>query len=185
MIDLRMRDLPNSVITDEGKSVLLNTDFRIWIRFSEDLKNDDDDRNISYVFAEEPPFINDFILAQLIAFLQNPSETPMQEASGERVLDYVKDGEYIFSALYATYGIDIIEMDMHWHKFQALCNNVIGEKTLWGYAKSMRGYQKPSSSDSYEKQCLRAKEMWSLPEIMTKEEIEKESEFEEYFSGAN
>lgn len=70
---------------------------------------------------------------------------------------------------------------MHWHKFKALCDNVIGEGTLWGYAKSMRGYRKPSKNDTYEKQCARAREEWSFPVKLTKEEQRLKEEFDDYF----
>lgn len=181
MIDLRKKGLPNAIMADNGNPVLLNTDFRIWIQFWQDMQNDDVDRDISYLFVEEPPIIDDFILSQLLIFLYNPSEMPKNDPAGVKILDYISDGEYIFSALYATYGIDITEIDMHWHKFQALCNNIVGDSTLWGYAKSMRGYQKPSKSDTYEKQCMRAKEAWAFPIKLTEEEQHMKDEFDNYF----
>ncbi len=182
MIDLRKKGLPDTVLTIDGKPVKLNTDFRAWIQFWVDLQNDENDRDISYLFVNEAPNIDDYILYQLQMFLYNPSETPKNdEYASEKILDYVLDGEYIFSALYAVYGIDITEMDMHWHKFQALCNNVIGDSTLWGYAKSMRGYTKPSKSDTFEKQNARAKERWSFPIKLTDEELRLKNEFDDYF----
>lgn len=183
MIDLREKGLPNAILSSDGEPILLNTDFRYWIQFYDDFNSDDIDRDISYLFVEEPPIIDDYILQQLQMFLYNPSITPKSDSSGsEKILDYIEDGEYIFSALYATYGIDITEMDMHWHKFQALCNNIIGESTLWGYAKQMRGYYKPSKSDTYEKQCARAKESWAFPIKLTEEGQRLKDEFDDYFS---
>lgn len=181
MIDLREKGLPNAIKSADGEPILLNTDFRLWIRFYDDVQNDDIDRDISYLFVKEPPVIDNFIFQQLLQFLYNPSSTPNTSASDDKVLDYVQDGEYIFSALYATYGINITEIDMHWHKFKALCDNVIGEGTLWGYAKSMRGYRKPSKNDTYEKQCARAREEWSFPIKLTKEEQKLKEEFDDYF----
>lgn len=181
MIDLRNKSLPNA-ISANGELFLLNTDYRLWIQFGYDLEHDSEDRDISYLFVDEAPQITDEVLRQLQAFYYNPSSTPRSGSSGEKVLDYVEDGEYIFSAIYATYGIDIMECDMHWHKFQALCNNIIGESTLWGYAKQMRGYVKPSKNDSYDKQCQKARLAWELPIELTQEEKEKISEFDDYFS---
>lgn len=181
MIDLREKGLPNAIKSADGKPILLNTDFRLWIRFYDDVQNDDIDRDISYLFVKEPPVIDNFIFQQLLQFLHNPSSTPNTSTSNDKVLDYVQDGEYIFSSLYATYGIDITEIDMHWYKFKALCDNVIGEGTLWGYAKSMRGYRKPSKNDTYEKQCARAREEWAFPVKLTKEEQKLKEEFDDYF----
>lgn len=180
MIDLRNRGLPNAILVN-GKPCYLNTDYRYWIQFYADLENDNEERDISYLFVDDPPVIDDDVLNQLMQFLYNPSATPKSDGASDKTLDYILDGEYIFSALYATYGIDIIEMDMHWHKFLALCNNVVGDGTLWGYAKSMRGYSKPSKKDTYERQCMRAKQAWSFPIKLTEEEQRKKDEFDEYF----
>lgn len=183
MIDLRKKGLPNAIYSADGEPIYLETDYRVWIQFMEDLKHDDEERDISYLFIDEPPVIDEYIYNKLKLFLYNPSPTPkVSDSKGEKVLDYVLDGEYIFSALYATYGIDITELDMHWHKFLALCNNIIGEGTLWGYAKSMRGYKKPSKNDSYERNCQRAKEAWGFEEELTEEEKRKKEEFDELFT---
>lgn len=180
MIDLR-KGLPNAIVGEDGNPILINTDYRLWIQFWQDIQ-EDNGADVSYLFADTIPVITEDILKQLIAFLYNPSSTPKIEGSGEeKILDYIEDGEYIFSALYATYGIDITEMNMHWHKFLALCNNIIGEKTLWGYAKSMRGYRKPSKNDTMEKINARQKELWSFPVKYTEEEQKKIDEFNEYW----
>lgn len=180
MIDLTTR-LPNA-ITANGNLILLNTDYRIWIRFYSDLQNDGADRDISYLFESDVPFIDDEVYTQLMMFLYNPSVTPKSSGGGsDKVLDYLLDGEYIFSALYQTYGIDIVEMDMHWHKFQALCTNIIGDSTLWGYAKQSRGYEKPSKNDTQDKIDSRAKLAWSFPIVLTEEQQKLSEEFDDYF----
>lgn len=188
MIDLTKKGLPNAIVGDNGEPILLNTDYRYWIKFYSDLEKDASDRDISYLFVDEAPSITDHILRQLMIFLYNPSVTPVSSGSkGVKVLDYLLDGEYIFSAIWAIYGIDIMEMDMHWHKFLALCNNITGESTLWGYAKQMRAYQKPTKKDTHEKQCEKAKNAWTFPRIESEEEqIEKQKkrdEFDAYFAG--
>lgn len=172
----------------DGEPILLNTDYRLWIRFNQDIQNDKQEIDISYLFKDEPPIIDEFIYKQLLNFLYNPSITPINSKSnGAKILDYILDGEYIYSAFMQVYHIDLLDVDMHWHKFQALANNIIGEKTLWGYAKQMRGYKKPSKKDTYEKQCEEAKKAWIFPVIETEEEkAERErrnKEFDDYFAG--
>ena len=183
MIDLT-KSLPNAIEGEDGKLFLLKTDYRYWIRFYNDLQNEKEEIDISYLFVDEAPVMTQEITSQLMQFLYNPSVTPKGEPEKEKILDYVLDGEYIYSALYATYGIDIMDMEMHWHKFQALCNNITGEKTLWGYAKQMRGYRKPKSNDTMEKLNERAKKAWSFPveEKVTEEMKQSAEEFEDYFS---
>ena len=154
MIDLR-KGLPNAIVGEDGNPILINTDYRLWIQFWQDIQ-EDNGADVSYLFADTIPVITEDILKQLIAFLYNPSSTPKIEGSGEeKILDYIEDGEYIFSALYATYGIDITEMNMHWHKYLALCNNIIGEKTLCCYAKRRRGYRKHSKKNTMEETSTR------------------------------
>lgn len=182
MIDLT-KGLPNAIIGDNGEPIYLNADYRLWIRFYQDIENDEIDRDISYLFEDKAPIITKNIYEQLKIFLYNPSVTPKNESSSDKVMDYILDGDYIFSALYQTYGIDIIEMKMHWHKFQALCNNIVGESTLWGYAKSVRGYEKPNKKDTIDSQYLKAKSAWSFPTQLTEEEIRQIQEFEDYFDG--
>lgn len=184
MIDLSRKGLPNAIMGADGNPILLNTDYRIWIKFNQDLNSPNKEVNISYLFQddENAPIIDDYILNQLKLFLYNPNPTPKSsDASNEKILDYIQDGEYIYSALYQMYGIDIIDTDMHWHKFLALCNNIFGETTLWGYAKSVRGYKKQSGKFDYEKQKQKEKQAWAFPIELTEEEQRKKDEFDEYF----
>lgn len=184
MIDLT-KGLPNAIVGDDGEPIYLNTDYRFWIKFDYDIKQDDTERDISYLFIDNVPVITQNIWEQLKMFLYNPSATPNSDSSSEdKILDYILDGDYIFSALYSTYGIDILETDMHWHKFQALCNNIIGESTLWGYAKSVRGYRKTSKKDTIDAQYSRAKKAWSFRKELSEEEQRQIKEFEDYFDGA-
>lgn len=182
MIDLT-QELPKAIIGDNGDSIFLNTDYRLWIKFYNDVKNNNlQNSDISYLFEDEAPDITDNILMQLLLFLYNPSVTPKNDSSSIKIIDYILDGDYIFSAMYQTYGIDIIEMKMHWHKFQALCNNIIGESTLLGYAKSVRGYEKPNEKDTIDDQYRRARENWSLP-VYNEEEDKAYKECCDYFDG--
>lgn len=181
MINLMQKGLPNAVMVN-GEPVSLNTDFRVWIQFHADVQNDSEDIDISYLFKDEIPNIDDSVLEQLLMFLYNPSATPkMGGACNDKLLDYYMDGEYIFSALYQTYGIDITEIDMHWHKFQALCNNVRGDDTIWGYAKGIRGYQKTPKNYDIEKEEQKEKLVWSFQTELTEDEKSKKKEFDSYF----
>ena len=184
MIDL-INGLPNAITGDNGEPIFLNTDYRLWIRFNDDIEHDEKERDISYLFRDKAPIITQNIWEQLKMFLYNPSATPNNDGSkSDKIFDYILDGDYIFSALYSTYGIDILEMEMHWHKFQALCNNIIGEKTLWGYAKSVRGYQKPNKKENIDDQYMKAKSAWSFKHELSEEEKRIVQEFEDYFDGS-
>ena len=186
MIDLRTKGLPNSIQSLDGEPILLNTDLRLWIRFYEELERFNnhvvDEVDCSYLFVDEPPIIAEHILKELKRFLYNPSSTPRSDSTGVKTLDYVQDGEYIYSAFMQLYGIDLTECDMHWHKFLALANNIVSDSTLWGYAKSVRGYERPSKNDTQDNTYQRAKEAWSFPIELTIEEQEMKDEFDSYFN---
>ena len=100
MIDLRIKGLPNSIQSLDGEPILLNTDFRLWIRFYEELERFNnhiiDEIDCSYLFADEPPIIDEHILKELEQFLYNPSSTPRSDSTGVKTLDYLQDGEYIW-----------------------------------------------------------------------------------------
>lgn len=182
MIDLRVKgELPRAIEVD-GNSFSLNTDFRVWIRFYDDYINKRK-TDLSYLFVDNIPNMSEEVIYQLAMFLFCPNATPNVEGgSNDKILDYILDGEYIFSALYATYHIDITEIDMHWYKFLALCNNIRGNSTLWGFAKSMRGHEKQSKNYSQEKEYARLKREWSFPIELSEEEQKIKEQFDDYFS---
>ena len=139
------------------------------------------EKGFNFSLGKNYKFLDKHISKELERFLYNPSSTPRSDSTGVKTLDYVQDGEYIYSAFMQLYGIDLTECDMHWHKFLALANNIVGDSTLWGYAKSVRGYEKPSKNDTQDKAYQRAKEAWSFPIELTIEEQEMKDEFDSYF----
>lgn len=66
MIDLQKKGLPNSIQSLDGEPILLNTDFRLWIRFYEEFERFNnhviDEIDCSYLFVNEPPIIDKHIL---------------------------------------------------------------------------------------------------------------------------
>lgn len=188
MIDLTKKGLPDAIMVN-GKPISINTDFRCWIRFNHDyddyVQGKLDEIDISYLFPNVKPNITNDVLNQLLMFLYNPPVTPKADGTkSEKIFDYMMDGDYIFSALYAEYGIDITSMDMHWHKFQALVINVVGDNTLFGLIRSYRSYEKPSKNHSFENDMLRKKEAYALP--ISDEFIDPViEEFNEYFEGGD
>lgn len=170
MIDLRIKGLPNSIEVG-GKSYLLNTDFREWLKFGEMLKDASilDEFNYTDLFfvikdnvlaVEAISYKKDFIEA-LTNFYSNKNCTPKQEeSSNEVVCDYIKDGEYIVSSFMSQYHIDLTSCDMHWHMFKALFIG-LNDSTIMSQIMNFRSYKKDSKS--YEKQCEKLKRIWSLP----------------------
>ena len=84
MIDLT-NGLPNAITGDNGEPILLNTDYRLWIRFNDDIEHDEKERDISYLFRDKAPIITQNIWEQLKMFLYNPSATPNSDGSSEEI----------------------------------------------------------------------------------------------------
>lgn len=173
MIDLS-KDLPDAVEVD-GKSYLIKTDFREWLKFAEIIESGNATLlDITYLFVDEIPPA-DFSNA-LVEFCTNPNLIPNYNGvSNERLLDYLIDSEYIYASFMAEYGIDLCDpnLKMHWHKFKAL---LIGMKDDSKIKEIMatRSYT-PSKKDP-EKIALENKRAWALPSKDSQiedEELEK------------
>lgn len=158
MIDLREKALPN-IIKINGRAYSIYTDFRYWIEFSEIIKNDDATLGeVAFLFKNEIPEENFF--PALFEFYANPNSTPNGDPSSDVLFDYVQDGEYIVASFLQDYGIDLTEVDMHWHKFKALFISLSGN-TKMGQIMSDRGYKEDKRK--YEEIAKERKRDWSLP----------------------
>ena len=166
MIDLTIKGLPDHVIV-AGKSFLLNTDFREWLKFSKEITKKDTDitnlicvvQNVTLLdfFQNQDEFIN-----KLIEFYTNENSTPNMESNDRtKVIDYIQDGEYIVGSFMSAYGIDLTTCDMHWHMFLALFR-CLPEDTKIKQIISMRSYRKDNTS--YDTQCRKLKTAWALPQ---------------------
>lgn len=188
MIDLRTKGLPNSINVG-GKSYLLYTDFREWLKFGEMLKDDSIFKELNYIdlffvikdnvlAVDAIAYQEDFIKA-LINFYSNKNCTPVQEESSNEVTyDYIKDGEFIVSSFMSQYHIDLTSCDMHWHMFKALFLG-LNESTIMSQIMGFRGYKKDSKT--YEKQCERLKRIWSFPIEVNQDENDLMKEIREEF----
>ena len=162
MIDLMNKTLPNAIEVG-GEVFAIHTDFRIWMQFCDCFEKWDKKGtlDISFLFVNELPIfhsISDY--DSILNFAYPKSELPRVEPSGERMLDYVLDADYIYSAFMQQYGIDLLDVDMHWHKFKALLGG-ISEGTKLHEIMGYRSY--------------------TGEKIKTEEEKQAEEEFNDYF----
>lgn len=49
----------------------------------------------------------------------------------EKIFSFNQDGELIYAAFLSQYGIDLLEENLHWHKFLALFSGLKGEHKLF------------------------------------------------------
>lgn len=176
MIDLRRESLPDTI--QVGKLFFkIKTDFREWLKFDEIIKNDKCTlANLLFLFEEElkPGTLilhEKEIVKRLFEFYQNANITPKDtEKSEEVIVDYIQDGEYIVGSFMAEYGIDLTSINgLHWHMFKALFISLADTSKI-KQIMSMRAYKKQDIS--YEKQSLKLKEAWRLPQRTIKQNQE-------------
>lgn len=173
MLSLTEKNLPNTIKVG-GDSFLVNTDFRTWIRFDMDLmkmKSRHDQIDVSYLFVDKKPkWIN---IETLMAWAHPAREIPRKTSMDYEdvvALDYEYDADLIYSAFLEQYGIDLMDTDMHWYKFQALLFGLNNTKLneVMGY----RCYKKPKKGeDPYE----RLKFAWEIIRVSEEEKEELEA----------
>lgn len=172
MIDLSVKVLPNAIKVG-GESFLIKTDYREWLKFGYILKKSGNQlrpKDLYFLFKDEIPESVDFV-NELVAFYASPEVTPRDDGTGESLVDFILDGSYIYASFMAAYQIDLIDTDMHWHKFMALFRGVPDNACIKNIM-SIRGYKK--GNKSYEKCQQEAREAWTLPQEYMTEEEEKE-----------
>ena len=86
MIDLRYKDLPQAIEVN-GRSFLINTDFRAWIKVGELFKQDATLDQYLFLFTKDIPTDPVFIQA-VQQFFYNPNVTPkFSDDSGIKSID--------------------------------------------------------------------------------------------------
>jgi hypothetical protein len=176
VIDLSIKGLPDRV-TVAGKSFLVLTDFRDWLKFDYKISHGE---NISILdFAWLLPevdkltlltYADEFFMA-LIEFYKNPNSTPRATGNSTApAVDYSQDGEYIYAAFKQAYNIDLVDVDgLHWHKFKALFLS-LPENTKMSEIMRLRTWER-TKKDS-ETLYAEARDAWALPREKTAEEEE-------------
>lgn len=167
MIDLRKKGLPNHIEV-AGKSYLLNTDFREWLKFGCMLQQKNHQiSDFIFVVKQDITLLEilqnkDEFISKLLDFYTNNNATPRSDNSSvnDITVDYVLDGEYILASFMQAYHIDLTQCDMHWHMFKALFVG-LPDDTKISQIMNMRSWKK--SNIGYDEQCRKLKTLWSLP----------------------
>lgn len=175
MIDLKEKGAPNAV-TGYGSVFLLNTDFRVWLTYPQRMEalSDGDDLGYRELFIDDVPLLCDEIVEQINRFYSEKPLLPRGTGSNEKVLDFDIDADYIWAAFMQVYGIDLLDCDLHWHKFIVMLN-AMPKDTMLSAIISYRTY----TGDDKEFKELRYK--WSLPTEYTDEEKAQIEEFNRIF----
>lgn len=127
--------LKNSVTVD-GENYLVNTDFKVWLKFYEiinrgelDFKSALDGIILCYKGGKLPPsFFKAF--DALFEFFSGKGDKQKTGTKGKKVFDFSEDAELIFASFLSDYGIDLTKEAMHWHKFLALMKGLSPESAF-------------------------------------------------------
>ena len=164
MIELKKTVLPETV-TVSGKRYRIRTSFKYWLRFLELVEQDDKNPYVfDFLYVDKKPSDRIKGFTALLGFCTPASLLPRLTSSdtSDKVVDYQIDAEYIYAAFYELYGIDLIEADMHWYKFQALFKGLHDTKLneIIGY----RLFTPPNGKKSeYDRDMEKLKRAWALP----------------------
>lgn len=175
MIDLKTRGAPDAIMA-YGCTFLLDTDFRKWLDFPQRIKDAIDGDHESYrdLFLGDAPLLTGDVLKVLDGFYYKEPIVPRDCKAGESVIDFDIDADLIFAAFLQSYGIDLVDCDLHWHKFSALLNGLPQNTIL----SEVIGYRTSKDDDKRSKE-LRYK--WALPAKYTDEEQKQIDEFNKVF----
>lgn len=186
MIDLSKKGLPCSVEV-HGKIYPIHTDFQYYIVFSRMTREKHSLEDFDFLYTEKIPADRQQGLNALMEFAFPKRELPkdMGDETDEIILDYEKDADFIYSAFFHYYGIDLMAdgLSLHWYKFSSLLNGL--KETKLNDIMGFRSY-KPRQTDGreYKMQMLRLKEIWRIEPPLTEEEQKAIDKFERLASGA-
>ncbi len=186
MIDLSKKGLPCSVEV-HGSVYPIRTDFQYYIIFSRMAKERHSLGDFDFFYTEKVPADRQKGLDALLRFAFPKRELPKDTGNdtGETVLDYEKDADFIYSAFYHYYGIDLMaeNLSLHWYKFSSLLNGL--KETKLNDIMGFRSYR-PRQTDGreYKSQMLKLKEMWRIEEPLSEDEQKELAKFNR-LSGGN
>lgn len=172
MIDLKKARLPESVEVD-GSLYPINTSFKYFLRFLELLADKETKpEDFDFMYKSKKPQDRESGLIALLQFCNPPQILPRTdklEDSSEKAVDYIIDADYLFAAFMERYGIDLVESDMHWYKFQALLKGL--HDTKLNEIISYRLWENTSGKhDAYTRLMEKLKTAWELPQESDEED---------------
>lgn len=165
--------LPNTIEV-EGREFLVRTDYRYWLLFYRIVSQGKFKLgDLYFLFKDEMPQC-DFIPA-LVDFFENPNSTPKSQGGNkDKAIDYIEDGEYIYASFMQAYGIDLLKVNMHWHKFKALVTG-LPKDTKMSEIMALRTWT--DDKRKIEEIYKDLKRAWALPKQIDMEKIKERDEF--------
>ena len=175
--------------------LIINTDFRNCIKFElimQDRTIEDNEKVMAslYMFFKnkegnlEKAITNPSLAIEAILwFYRCGKEEKMifskKSKKIKQIYSYEFDNDYIFSAFYEQYGINLNTAKLHWFEFKALFQG-LNENIQFSKIMSYRAVDLSKIKDKEEKaRYKRLKNLYALPDMRTQEE--KEADFANAF----
>ena len=133
--------LPDGIVV-AGREYPIRTDFQTWIRFELLALDDQMDMAgkvasmLELVFGagKIPPTLQETMAAIQNFYAGAPESTEQagaeKAAPHEAIYSFAHDADYIYSAFWAQYGIDLQAAKLHWWQFKALFKSLSGENMI-------------------------------------------------------
>lgn len=169
-----------------GKKYPINTSFKVALRCFDVVEDDsisDTERALAIIyllFGFIPKDHLDDFLAIATQYLQR-GETTEQQSAKARDIDFNSDMGYIMSSFMSDYGINLIEIDMHFYQFIDLIQGLT-EKSSLTRVRDIRNYNLNEIKDSkFRAKMAEAQERLKLPEKISRDDQEALDEFNALF----
>ena len=172
---IMLNKLPYSIKIN-NKKYFINTNFRDMISFEMEIQMQDIEDKVKrerfilktlkkwcpaffkfkYTEEEYHKLIENFLYFYKCG-RENYHKSSGSGVSESQIFSYLYDDEYIFSAFYSQYRLDLTEIDhLHWWKYKSLLKGIKNDEII-EKIKSYRAYK------GKDKDMIVLKEYWSLP----------------------
>lgn len=174
-----------------GKIYPINTDYRIAIECL-NIINDKDIGDLERTYAviyrlfgiiPDDNEMKEFV--EKVTLYLGCGETQKEQRSKNKDIDINHDMKYIIPSFRSTYGIDIMNEDMHWYEFINLISGFT-DNSIMSRVRDIRNYDLKEIKDTkIKRRIIEMKENVALPEEYTQEQLEALDEFEALFEGGD
>lgn len=171
--------LPDYIIVGGGKHPI-KTDFKVWLEFSELVKDGNFDSKkiigiFKLLFDDLPPNMLEALKAVFEFYAHSDKRSAKSgEKNKKRVFDFEYDADLIYASFMQQYKIDLTEVSMHWWRFKALFR-CLSEDTQLMEAVKYRSIRLCDIKDNKQRKFYaKMKVAYKLPDNRSLEQRERE-----------
>ncbi|WP_299034102.1 Gp15 family bacteriophage protein [uncultured Anaerococcus sp.] len=187
-MDFQTNRLPKKVNVD-GIDLYFNTDYRVWIEYSSLILNNEIDneykifKSIDLCYKDGIKILNyidletafNNIMRFFLCGKKEEQKKDNEKENPKAIYSFDEDWDYIYSAFFECYNIDLFEVDLHWRKFKSLFNS-LSDSCQFSKILGFRAMTiNPKMSKEQKKYYRKMKRLYALKDNRSAEE--KESSF--------